>query len=153
MNPETLAVSQTAAQTPAEDILANTRNPEIKTDEPSPEQKVNDSLKEYPFIRMANGVFHVDHAELRAYLKPVILKTGNLVKRGTILANLSGGAANLDPQSQGLNSCIATAQVGFEGTLKLDLLNVEDTDLLMGLYVAVVAYNNFFRKTPLGFTL
>jgi len=119
----------------------------------SPEQLMKESIAEYSFLSFDNGVLRVEHLELKQYLKPIVLKMGNIVTRGKIIANLSGGATNIDPQTQGLNSCIATALIGFEEALKIDLLKVEDTDLIMGLYVAVVSYNSFFRKTPLGFAL
>ena len=119
----------------------------------SPEQLMVDSLKSYPFLSYANGTLKVEHKELKQFLKPAILKMGNLVKRGTIIANLNGGALNVDQQTQGLNSCIATVLVGFSEILKIDLLEVEDTDLITGLYVAVVSYNTFFRSTPLGYSL
>jgi hypothetical protein len=132
-----------------------TSTPELKPDEvkKSPEQLMTESLKDYTFLSYANGTLKVEHAELKSFLKPIVLKMGNIVKRGTIIANLNGGAANIDQQTQSLNSCIATVLVGFSEQLKVNLLEVEDTDLIMGLYVAVVSYNAFFRKTPLGFSL
>jgi hypothetical protein len=127
--------------------------PALTEEKKTDEQKMFEALKDFPFLKYGNGILNVDHKELKQYLKPITLKIGNLVKRGTTLANLNGGIANIDPQTIGLNSCIATALVGFEEAPKVNLLEVEDTDLIMGLYTAVVSYNVFFRKTPLGFIL
>jgi hypothetical protein len=147
LSPETVTPSPTNAE------LINTPVVVPEAVKKSPEELMTEALKDYTFLSYANGTLKVEHAELKSFLKPIILKMGNIVKRGTIIANLNGGATNIDQQTQSLNSCIATVLVGFSEPLKVNLLEVEDTDLIMGLYVAIVSYNAFFRKTPLGFTL
>ena len=77
---------------------------------------------------------------------------GDLARRGTILNNLNGGSEHIEEQTAILNGCLSTVQVGFTN-LKLNLLEVTDSILILGLYTAVVSYNNFFRKTPLGIVL
>jgi hypothetical protein len=150
--PKTLSENtDTPAPTNA-DLLKNAEK--TKEEAPkSPDQMMSEAISDYKFLSYNNGVLNVAHPELTQYLKPVILKMGNMVKRGTVIANLSGGLTNIDPQTKSLNESIATVLVGFEELPKKDLLLVEDTDLIMGLYVAVVSYNTFFRKTPLGFVL
>ncbi len=119
----------------------------------SPEQLLVEAIKDYSFLSYSAGILKVDHKELKAFLKLKTLKMGDIVKRGTILANLNGGVSNMDQETLSLNSCLATVSVGFQEPLKLNLLDVEDTDLITGLYVAVNFYNKFFRQTPLGLTL
>jgi hypothetical protein len=130
--------------------------PEPKLEEKkelTPEEKMVESLKAYAeFLHFENGILSVKHDEYVALLKPKILKMGDLVKRGNIITNLNNGITAVDGQSATMNSCIATVQVGFDN-LSLDLLNVVDSDLILGLYRAVVEYNTFFRKTPLRFIL
>jgi hypothetical protein len=150
---EILSPTNTDTPSPTNAELTNVPTPKPEEVKKSPEQLVKESIKDYAFLSFTNGVLKVEHAEMKSFLTPVLLKTGSIVKRGTILANLNGGAANIDQQTQGLNSSIATVLVGFAEPLKVNLLEVEDTDLIMGLYVTVVAYNAFFRKTPLGFVL
>lgn len=147
LSPDTDTPSSTNAE------LTNIPTPKPEEVKKSPEQLMIESLKEYPFLSYTNGVLKIEHEELKSFLRPTIIKMGGIVKRGTILANLNGGAANIDQQTQNLNMCIATVLVGFSEPLKINLLEVEDTDLIMGLYVAVVSFNAFFRKTPLGFSL
>ena len=143
--------SETENKVPTTDeLLKPTAAEEVKK---SPNELMTEAISEYAFLSFENGVLKVEHSELKSFLKPRILKIGNVVNRGTILARLNGGATNMDAQTQGLNGCIATVMVGFEENLKIDLLQVEDTDLVMGLYIAVVSYNNFFRKNPLGIIL
>lgn len=151
MKEETLGNEKETNKTPTtEELLKTTPAEEIKK---SANELMTEAISGYPFLTFENGVLKVEHSELKAFLKPRILKVGNVVTRGTILARLNGGATNMDEQTQGLNSCISTVMVGFEENLKIDLLQVEDTDLVMGLYMAVVGYNNFFRKSPLGIIL
>lgn len=127
--------------------------PEIqKTPSEISSEKLVESLKDFPFLKYANGVLNVQHAECKEVLEIKKLKMGDLSKRGTILTNLNGGATNPDDQTAYLNGCLATVQVGFRD-IKLDLLNVEDSSLILGLYTAIVKYNEFFRATPLGFIL
>jgi hypothetical protein len=130
--------------------------PEPKLEEKkelTPEEKMVESLKAYSsFLKFENGVLSVTHDELKALLKPKILKMGDLVKRGNIITNLNGGVAKPDEQTAFLNSCLATVSVGFE-SFTLDLLNVVDSDLIIGLYIVVRDYNTFFRSTPLSFIL
>jgi hypothetical protein len=135
-----------------EELLKSTSE-KPKEEKKSPEQLMVEALVDYPFLKFENGVLQCGHKELKQYLKPLIIKMGGIVQRGKILANLNGGVTNIDPQTQSLNSCIATVLVGYEEKLATDLLAVEDTDLIMGLYVAAVSFNSFFRTTPLGFVL
>ena len=123
-----------------------------KEAEISPDQKMQDSLKSYSFLRYTNGTIAVDHEECKDIFKLKILKMGDLNRRGTILANLNGGSTNVDEETATLNSCMATVQVGYEN-FKFNLLEVTDSQLVLGLYTAVVCYNNFFRKAPLGIIL
>ncbi len=134
-------------------VLDAPPNPKIEEVKKSPDQLMTEALSDYPFLKFSNGTLNVTHPELTQYLKPKILKMGDIVKRGTILSNLNGGILNVDAQTQSLNSCLATISVGFVDVPKLNLLEVEDTDLIMALYVAVVSFQNFFRKSTLGFTL
>lgn len=120
----------------------------------SADSKLSKDLKDYPFITFINGKFQVAHLELTAFLTPKILKIGDLSRRGVRLANLNGGAFNVDPDTQALNSFIATIEVGYSDLPKeFNPLVVEDTNLITALFVAIRSYNNFFRKTPLNFTL
>jgi len=125
---------------------------EKKSEEVDPATKMVLSLKEYPFLQYSNGVIVVNHDECKETLELKILKMGDIARRGTILANLNGGVKNTDDQTAMLNGCLATVQVGFTN-LKLNLLDVVDSVLILGLYTAVVNYNSFFRKTPLGIIL
>lgn len=120
----------------------------------TPEQKVQDVLKEYDFIKFTGGVFMVNHEELKAALKPKILTMGDISARGRILAAHNGGAniSSIDQETLTLNTFLATIQVGFED-LKLDLMKVRDSNLIDALYLAVKAYNSFFRTSPLGIIL
>ena len=127
--------------------------PKIEEVKKSPTELMVEALVDYKFLAFANGKLNVTHKELTQYLTPICLKVGNIVKRGTVLAALNGGVQNIDQQTQSLNACIATASVGFAETLKINLLDVEDTDLIVGLYVAVVSYQNFFRSSPLGISI
>src|SRR4029077_3768249 len=124
-----------------EEIKEPTLNADIpkepmKEPEKSPAQKLEDSLKEYPFIKYDGTRFVVAHKELTCTLTPKILKIRDLSKRGIILGNLSGGVVNLDAQTLALNSFLATISVGFDDLPKnFDLLNVEDSELVMALYI------------------
>jgi hypothetical protein len=118
----------------------------------TPDAKMVEAIKGFDFLRYENGGLVVNHEELKEILKLKILKMGDISKRGAILANLNGGSSNIDPDTLILNSCMSTVQVGFDA-FKFNLLEVTDTNLIMGLYAAVVSYNNFFRKTPLGIIL
>ncbi len=118
----------------------------------TPNEKMVESLKPYPFLQYANGVLVVNHDECKETLELKILKMGDLARRGTILNNLSGGSEHIEEQTAVLNGCLATVQVGFTN-IKLNLLEVTDSILILGLYTAVVNYNSFFRKTPLGIVL
>jgi hypothetical protein len=120
--------------------------------EATPHEKMVESIKGYPFLRYENGNIAVNHDEFKEILKLKILKMGDLSRRGVLLANLNGGANNLDADTAILNSCMATVQVGYEN-FKFNLMEVTDTQLILGLYAAVTGYNNFFRKTPLGVVL
>jgi len=125
---------------------------DTSVDNKTPSDKMAESLKDYPFLQYANGVLIVNHEECKETLELKMLKMGDLARRGTILANLNGGVKNTDDQTAMLNGCLATVQVGFSN-LKLNLLDVMDSVLILGLYTAVVNYNNFFRKSPLGIIL
>ena len=156
---KTLPVAEPTAPAPSTPANAvpdplNVGTPSIDPKkEATPEEKMVDSLQEFSsFLKFENGILSVNHDEYRALLKPKILKMGDLVNRGKILTNLNGGAAKPDDLTSALNAGIASVSVGFEN-LTLDLLNVVDSDLVMGLYMAVINYNSFFRKTPLGFIL
>lgn len=120
--------------------------------EKTPDQKMVDILSPFGFLRYNNGTVDVNHEECKAILQLKRLKMGDLVRRGNILTSLNGGSTNVDEQTTTLNNMLATIQVGFEN-LKLDLLDVTDTQLIIGLYTAVSSYNSFFRKTPLGLIL
>jgi hypothetical protein len=135
--------------------------PEIKKDvvpEKTPQEKMVEALKEYPFIEYSAGMLKVTHPELpptvdketSVMLGLKIINTGDIVTRGIILASYNGGATNIDPQTLALNNCLATVRVGFTPALKIDLLKVEDTALIMGLWLAISSYQAFFRRTPLG---
>lgn len=124
----------------------------VKAEEKDPSTKLVESLKDYSFLQYANGVLIINHEECKETLELKILKMGDLARRGTILANLNGGVKNTDDQTAILNGCLATVQVGFT-KLNLNLLDVMDSTLILGLYTAVVNYNSFFRKTPLGIVL
>ena len=128
--------------------------PSVEASEETPESKLTEALKEYPFVTYVNGKFNVVHPELTNYLTPKLLKVGDIVKRGAILASLNGGASNVDSETLALNSFVATVQVGYSDLPStFNLLNVEDTNLVTGLYVAIRSYNDFFRKTPLGIVI
>ena len=117
----------------------------------TPEQKLQDYIKEYSFIKFTNNRFILDHGELQDILVPKILTMGDLSARGRILSGHNGGAAvsAIDPDTLTLNSFLALIQVGFEN-FKLDLTKVVDSNLIDALYLAVKGYNAFFRKAPLG---
>lgn len=120
--------------------------------EKTADQKMVDILSPFGFLRYSNGNLEVNHDEYKAILELKRLKMGDLVRRGNVLTSLNGGSTNVDEQTTTLNNMLATIQVGF-GNLKLDLLEVTDTQLIIGLYTAVSSYNSFFRKTPLGLIL
>ena len=157
---EDVTTKQAPPPAPALGVLPPEPADPLKVPEPvveppkelTPEEKLVESLKGYPFLKFENNILSVKHSEYEALLKPKILKMGDLVRRGNILTGLNGGVSRPDDQSATLNGCIATVQVGFEN-LSLDLLKVTDEELLLGLYIAVRDYNSFFRKTPLSFIL
>lgn len=120
--------------------------------EKSPDEKMVEVLKPFTFLNYSNGNLNVNHDEMKAILALKRLKMGDLVRRGSILTNLNGGAVVSDEQTATLNGMLASIQVGFEN-LKADTLEITDTQLILGLFVAVNSYNTFFRKTPLGFIL
>ncbi len=131
----------------------NTETPTLKVEvKKTPEENMQAVLKEFPFLKYDNGNLLVNHDEYKSILKLRILKMGDMVTRGKILANLNGGAKNVDSQTGFVNACLATIQVGFDD-LKIELLSVQDTELILGLFTAIDSYNVFFRKTPLGFAL
>lgn len=125
---------------------------DTKVEEKDPASKMVEVLKDYSFLQYSNGVIIVNHEECKETLELKLLKMGDLARRGTILANLNGGVKNTDDSTASLNGCLATVQVGFT-SIKLNTLNVMDTNLILGLYTAIISYNSFFRKTPLGFIL
>jgi hypothetical protein len=124
----------------------------LEEKELTPEEKFVASISPYPFLRYESGILSVKHPECEKLLTLKMLKIKDLVQRGKVINSLSGGSTSVDEQTVALNASIATVQVGFEN-LSIDLLNVEDSDLIIGLYLAVVNYNKFFRKTPLNFIL